>query len=64
MTLYDKVKELATEKDLSIAALEIKSGIANGTIAGWKTGRPYADTLGKVATALETTIDELMEGIA
>lgn len=61
MTVYDTVKRKADSAGISIAALEVKAGVANGTIAGWRTGRPYAETLKKVAEALETTIDELME---
>lgn len=60
MTLYDKVKELAVKAGLSIAALEAKADVANGTIAGWKNGRPYAETLKKVADALEVSIEELL----
>lgn len=60
MTLYDKVKKLAVEAGLSIAALEVKAEVANGTISGWKTGRPYAETLKKVADALEVSIEELI----
>ena len=60
MTLYDKVKEIADAHGLSIAALEVKAGIANGTISGWKTGKPYAETLKKVADVLEVPIEELL----
>lgn len=60
MTIYDKVKELATKKNLSIAAVEAKADVANGTISGWRNGRPYADTLRKVARVLEVPIEELL----
>jgi len=59
-TLYDRVKSLVDEKGLSIAAVEIKAHIANGTIAGWKTGKPYADTLKKVADVLEVSMEDLL----
>lgn len=61
MTIYDKVKELATKKELSIAAVESKAEVANGTISGWRSGRPYADTLQKVAKVLEVPIEKLLE---
>lgn len=64
MTIYDKVKELADSAGISIAALEAKAKVANGTISGWRDGRPYAETLKKVADALNVTIDEVMEGTA
>lgn len=61
MTLYDKVKEKATEQGKTIAALESEAGVANGTIAGWKTGKAYAETLAKVARALSVTVDYFVE---
>lgn len=60
MTLYDKIKQLAKSSGISIAALEVRAGVANGTISGWRTGRPYAETLKKVADALEVSIEELL----
>lgn len=61
MTLYDKVKIKADEKGKSISAIETEAGIANATIAGWKSSRPYADTLQKVAKVLETPIEYFLE---
>lgn len=60
MTLYDKIKQLAKSSGISIAALEVRAGVANGTISGWRTGRPYAETLKKVADALGVSIEELL----
>lgn len=59
-SLYEKVKRVADNKGEPIYAIEKKAGIANGTISGWKSGRPYADTLKKVADALEVSIEELL----
>lgn len=64
MTIYDKVKKLADSSGIKIATLEAKAGVANGTISGWKEGKPYAETLKKVADVLGVTIDEVMEGTA
>lgn len=61
MTLYDKVKARADEMGKSIMAVETEAEVANGTISGWKTGKPYAETLAKVARVLETTVDELLK---
>ena len=60
MTLYDKVKALADKEGISIAALEARAGVANGTISGWKTGKPYAETLKKVAGELGKKVDDLI----
>lgn len=61
MTLYDKVKAKSDELGKTIAAVEVEAGVANGTIAGWKTGKPYAETLAKVARVLNVTVDFLLE---
>lgn len=63
MTLYEVVKKRADDMKKSIAAVEIESGVANGTISGWKTGKPYADTLAKVASTLNCTLDDLMKEV-
>lgn len=60
MNLYEKVKERANALGKTIAAVEVDAGIANGTISGWKNGRPYAETLKKVSDVLNTTVDELL----
>ncbi len=60
MTLYEKVKEKANSMNKSISTIEKEAGIANGTIGKWQDSRPYADTLQKVASVLEVSIDELL----
>lgn len=55
-----KIKEKAKGKNLSIAQLEIKAGIANGTISGWEKSKPFVETLSKVANVLECSIEELL----
>ena len=34
--IYDNVVELMAKKDLTIHSLEMKAGLANGTIRKWK----------------------------
>ena len=63
MTLYEKVKERADAINMPISVLETEAGVANGTISGWKDGRPYAETLKKVADVLGTSMDELMQEV-
>lgn len=62
MSIYDRVKARADVKKMTIAALEAKAGIANGTVGGWRTGKPLAETLKKVADVLECDINDLLEG--
>lgn len=61
MTIYDRIKSLAVEKNKTIAAIESEAGVSNGTIAGWREGKPFAETLYKVAKVLGVSIETLLE---
>lgn len=58
MNLHLRLKELCKSRGTSIAALESRLGMGNGTIGKWwKNGRvPNYANLSAVANALETTI--------
>lgn len=60
--MYDKVKAIADEKKISIAALERKAGLSNGTIGKWRDGKNGVrfESVKAVADALEIDIKELM----
>lgn len=60
MTIYDKVKKAADAEDMSIAELERKAEVANGTVSKWKTGKPRVETLVKIAEVLNTDITTLL----
>lgn len=60
MNLFDKIKLMADENNKSIAKIEKEAGIANGTISGWRSSKPLAETLSRVAKVLGTTVDELI----
>jgi transcriptional regulator with XRE-family HTH domain len=62
MSVYSAVKKRADGMNLAICEIEKRAKIANGTIGGWKTGRPYAETLQKVAKVLGCTIEDLLKG--
>ena len=61
MDLHLRLKELCKSRGTSIAALESRLGMGNGTIGKWwKNGRvPNYANLSVVANALETTISYL-----
>lgn len=61
--IYDKVKLLCEKNGLSISQLEIRAGLGNGTIGGWRTAIPAVDTVKKVADVLGVSVDSLLEGI-
>lgn len=59
-----KIKRLATEKGLTIAALEKAAALRPGTIFNWGEPRncmPAADKLYRVAKVLGTTVEALLE---
>ena len=58
MDLHLRLKELCKSRGTSIATLESRLGMGNGTIGKWwKNGRvPNYANLSAVANALETTI--------
>ena len=58
MDLHLRLKELCKSRGTSIASLESRLGMGNGTIGKWwKNGRvPNYANLSAVANALETTI--------
>ena len=62
MKLYEKVKSLAEAKGISIAALEKKAGIANGTIGKWRDDRDVkVSTITEIAKVLGVSIADLIE---
>lgn len=59
--MYDKIKAMAEERGMTIAALEKKAGIANGTIGNWRDKNgPTVATLEKLAKALNVDLKELI----
>lgn len=58
--IFEKIQSVAMEKGLSIAEVERRANIGNGTISKWKTSSPSVDNLNKVAKALDVDINNLM----
>ena len=61
MGLYQNIIEKASEKGLKLSQLSIKSGVKRDTIAKWQNHMAAADSLAKVAKALGTTSEQLLE---
>ena len=60
--MYQRIKELADAKGMSIRALERASGLPNGTIRKWNGKRgPTVLMVKPVANVLGVTIDELIK---
>lgn len=57
MNLKDRVLQIATERGIySVAALERKAGLGNGTIKKWNESMPSIDKLMAVANALGVSV--------
>lgn len=61
MEIYNKIKELANQENITIKDLEIKLEFANGTIGKWKKHMPKADKLYKVAKYFKIKMEYFFE---
>ena len=59
-TLYLKIKDLASQKHVSLAQVERELGFSNGIISTWKSGSASSDKLEKVADYFDVTTDYLL----
>lgn len=60
MGLYEKIKEIAQLKDISIAQIERETNMSNGSISKWSKNAPAADKLSTVAKYLNVSTDYLL----
>jgi transcriptional regulator with XRE-family HTH domain len=59
--IYDTVKLLAYKRGLTIADVERRAKLSNGTIGGWKDGDPRLSSIKKVAKALNVSAYTLIK---
>ena len=60
MNLYEKIKELAAQKKISIKQLEEHLGYGNGVIGRWKNSNPGIDKIQAVAKFFNVSVDYLL----
>ncbi len=60
MTVYDRIKKIADDQNISISYIEENVQISNGSIVKWKQNIPRADSLYKVAKFLGCSVESLM----
>ncbi len=60
VNLYEKIKELATQKNISIRQLEEKLGFANATLRRWDKNKPSVDKIQAVAKFFNVSVDYLL----
>lgn len=58
--MYDRIKFLCNENDLTISGLEKVTGISKGNICKWNSSYPSIDSLIKIADYFCLTLDELI----
>lgn len=62
--IYERFSELLKAKCLKVSDICKITGISSGTMTDWKKGRyiPKADKIRKIADALDTSVEYLMNG--
>ena len=60
MDLYEKIKELAAQKNTSIRRIEEQLGYGNGTIRRWNKNKPNYDKIQAVAKFFNVSVDYLL----
>lgn len=61
--IYENVKRLCKEKNITIMELEKACGIANGTVGKWalRGSSPRVETLLRIASYFGVGVDELVK---
>ncbi|KAF1291085.1 helix-turn-helix domain-containing protein [Candidatus Enterococcus leclercqii] len=60
MNTYERIKELAKLKKISIRQLEINFGYSNGYIGSWKRQTPNSVELARLADYFDVSVDYLL----
>ncbi|MFR4249318.1 MAG: helix-turn-helix domain-containing protein [Leuconostoc lactis] len=60
MNIYDRVRELANERNITIAELERRAALTPQTVTNWRRSKPSGEALDKVASAFNTSVDYLL----
>lgn len=60
MTIFDRTKELAKIRGLSLIEIEKRANLSEKSLYKWKTSNPSSDNLQKVADVLHVSTDYLL----
>ena len=60
LTLVDRIRTLANQRDMSLPQLEVELGLGNGTISRWRSSSPNTDKLQKIADYFNVSMDYLL----
>jgi len=62
MTLVERIKKIAKQKNMNLKETAIKAGIGENSIYRWKDQNPTSESLSKVADVLGVSVDYLLNG--
>ena len=62
MSTFERIKEIAKKRGLTLAQLNDKAGLGTNSIYHWKNKQPSAENLNKVAKVLDVSSDYLLSG--
>lgn len=60
MTVFERIQHLAKKQDINLKNLAIKLGFSENLIYRWKTSKPKAEDLAKVADYFNVSVDYLL----
>lgn len=60
MTVLERIKSLAKKRDVTIKELSEIIGLSENSIYKWKTAKPKADDLAKIADYFHVSVDYLL----
>lgn len=60
MSLLYRIKDLASQRKVSLAEVEREAGLSSGSITKWDKSSPKAESLQKVANYFNVTTDYLL----
>lgn len=60
MTVLERIKSLAKKRDVTIKELSEIIGLSENSIYKWKTAKPKADDLAKIADYFNVSVDSLL----
>ncbi|MBS0950220.1 helix-turn-helix transcriptional regulator [Weissella minor] len=60
MTIFERTKQTAKERGLTLRQVEEKAGLSNGSLYNWKKSSPKIENVKKVADVLGVSVDYLL----
>lgn len=58
--LYTRIRELANDRNLSLAEIERRLKLSNGIISTWKNSKPSQDKIELIADFFNVSVDYLL----